>query len=220
MKKLLTFALMALLVLTIPAKTKADTIDPAKTETRKAEATYLGNYKFQTDDGHIWKYKSKGFVKNVRYNITFLTKGTRKVKDDIIKKKPSLTQSMQAVKKCSKGSKTAMQKCAKQEKTIKYFLKQNFSEEIKMIKGGDSQWKTLDKRAEYDRIYITYEDGVVLNKNKDGKSYYFKKPYNYIGYRGVKGIRKGSVVRTYFIWCTDCNEPDDIIARWDVVIKK
>ena len=42
----------------------------------------------------------------------------------------------------------------------------------------------------------------------------------YISYRGIKGVREGSAVLTYLVYGKGNNEPDDIIARHDVVLKR
>ena len=188
--------------------------------TRTAEATYKGKGKFITTDGNVWKYKRSGLITGVKYTLTFNTKGTANKKDDIIKK-AVLTSSMDAVKKCSKRSTTSMKKCADMEDNIRTYCKINYSSSVKFIKGNDTNYKKyLSKRDGKRVIYVTWEDGVVTNSKKDGKSYYFKKPYNYIGYKGVKNIKKGSIIRSYFIWCDCCNQPDDIVDRFDVMIKR
>lgn len=60
--------------------------------------------------------------------------------------------------------------------------------------------------------------GKVKNKNKDGKVLNTNEGY-YISYKGVK-CKKGDIVITYFLWNPENNIEDDIIARWDYVIKK
>lgn len=56
------------------------------------------------------------------------------------------------------------------------------------------------------------KDGKVLNPPKDAAGYY-------ISYKGVK-CKKGDIIVTYFLWNPENNIEDDIIARWDFVIKK
>lgn len=60
--------------------------------------------------------------------------------------------------------------------------------------------------------------GKVRNKNKDGKVLNSNEGY-YISYEGVK-CKKGDIVITYFLWNPENNICDDIVARWDYVIKK
>lgn len=88
------------------------------------------------------------------------------------------------------------------------------------IKGGDSMWGKVLHRKGKRSYYVTYEVGYVTSKAKDGASYYFKAPQNYISYRRVPGVKKGSKVLTYFVWCRECNECDDMIARYDVILRK
>lgn len=59
--------------------------------------------------------------------------------------------------------------------------------------------------------------GKVKNKNKDGKVLNTNEGY-YISYKDVK-CKKGDIVITYFLWNPENNLDDDVIARWDFVIK-
>ena len=62
--------------------------------------------------------------------------------------------------------------------------------------------------------------GVVINKRKDGRiTNTNDKRYNYISYRGVKGVRKGSRVTTYCVY-DNTNGEDTIIRRIDIVTKR
>lgn len=83
----------------------------------------------------------------------------------------------------------------------------------------DKKPSILTKRkGKYTLIEVT--QGVCINKRKDGRIINtIRKKYNYISYRGVKGIRKGSRITTYFVY-DDSNEVDTIIKRVDVVKKK
>lgn len=44
--------------------------------------------------------------------------------------------------------------------------------------------------------------------------------YNYISYKGVKGIRKGDVVLTICIYNPGTNYEDDIVERFDYIIDR
>ena len=88
----------------------------------------------------------------------------------------------------------------------------------KYIKGGENSWEKLDHRKGKSYYYVTYELGKVVDGKGNGKSLYFKAPYNYISYRGISGAKKGKYVLTYFVWCKTCNECDDMIARYDLVL--
>ena len=83
----------------------------------------------------------------------------------------------------------------------------------------ESQWNELEARTGKSYHYITYELGEVLNDHKDGKSHSFTEPYDYISYRSVEEAEPGDTVLTYFVWCNNCNECDDMIERYDVVLE-
>lgn len=87
------------------------------------------------------------------------------------------------------------------------------------ISAGEEQWNILEHRCKKSYHYITYEIGKVLNEQKDGKSFNFYKS-DYISYKSVQDAEAGDYVLTYFVWCNDCNCYDDVIARFDVVLKK
>lgn len=87
------------------------------------------------------------------------------------------------------------------------------------ISAGEEQWNILERRHKKSYHYVTYEVGKVLNDQGDGKTYNFRES-DYISYRSVKGVKTGDCVLTYFVWCNDCNCCDDVIARFDVVLKK
>lgn len=75
-------------------------------------------------------------------------------------------------------------------------------------------WKETAHRKGKGYYLVEKFQGTALNKHigRDPNGYY-------TSYKYVKGVRKGSKVITYLVYCRSCNEPDDIIARYDVVIK-
>ena len=75
-------------------------------------------------------------------------------------------------------------------------------------------WKQTAHRKGKGYYIVEKFQGTALNKyiGRDPNGYY-------TSYRYVKGVRKGSKVITYLVYCRHCNEPDDIVARYDVVIK-
>lgn len=75
-------------------------------------------------------------------------------------------------------------------------------------------WKQTAHRKGKGYYIVEKFQGTVLNKyiGRDPNGYY-------TSYKYVKGVRKGSKVITYLVYCRSCNEPDDIIARYDVVVK-
>ena len=69
-------------------------------------------------------------------------------------------------------------------------------------------------------LVIEISDGTVVNaKTGAGKLDTTDKTYNYISYKGVKGVRNGSRVRTYAVYNPNNNYEDDIATRFDKVIK-
>ena len=68
-------------------------------------------------------------------------------------------------------------------------------------------------------IIIEKMIGTVVDKKGNGKLYGMGK-YNYISYKGVKGIRKGDVVLTVVIYNPANNYEDDIVERFDYIIDR
>ena len=92
------------------------------------------------------------------------------------------------------------------------------TEMLNLNKGSENRtWKKLLHRKGNKKYMVTKATGTVTNaKNKMGKD-----SCGYpISYKGISGIKKGSRITTYLIYCRSCNEPDHIIARYDVVVKK
>ena len=75
-------------------------------------------------------------------------------------------------------------------------------------------WKETAHRKGKGYYLVEKFQGTALNKyiGRDPNGYY-------TSYRYVKGVRKGSRIITYLVYCRHCNEPDDIVARYDVVVK-
>ena len=75
-------------------------------------------------------------------------------------------------------------------------------------------WKETAHRKGKGYYIVEKFQGTALNKyiGRDPNGYY-------TSYKYVKGVRKGSKVITYLVYCRGCNEPDDIVARYDVVVK-
>lgn len=66
-------------------------------------------------------------------------------------------------------------------------------------------------------IIIEKMIGTVVDKKGNGKLYGMGK-YNYISYKGVKGIRKGDTILTICIYNPGTNYEDDIVERFDYII--
>ena len=75
-------------------------------------------------------------------------------------------------------------------------------------------WKETAHRKGKGYYLVEKFQGTALNKyiGRDPNGYY-------TSYRYVRGVRKGSRIITYLVYCRHCNEPDDIVARYDVVVK-
>lgn len=68
-------------------------------------------------------------------------------------------------------------------------------------------------------IIIEKMIGTVTNRKGDGRLMGVGK-YNYISYKGVKGIRKGDVVLTVVIYNPGTSYEDDIVERFDYIIDR
>ena len=113
------------------------------------------------------------------------------------------------------GETAAKNKPATIERTIKRkYKKVQFVDTVAI---SDKQfWKIILHRTNKKYYVVAKVLGFVLNSKKDGRD---TEGY-YISYRGIKGVREGSVVLTYLVYGKGNNEPDDIIARYDVVLKR
>lgn len=72
------------------------------------------------------------------------------------------------------------------------------------------------------KIIVERCKGTVLNWDFDGKidkTVKGREFYNYISYRRVKNIRPGSKIVTYYVYNWNNNYCDDILERYDVVVK-
>lgn len=91
------------------------------------------------------------------------------------------------------------------------------------IRKDNKTWDKILTRKKGHKCYVTWTVGKALKTRKDksgvdGVDLYENPKYNYIGY--PMGTKKGTIVLSYFVWCNECNEADDIVARYDVVLKK
>lgn len=107
---------------------------------------------------------------------------------------------------------TAIQKYRKEAKKIEKKYK---------IKAVDSSALTYNKITHRkNQVLIERCIGKVKNKKKDGKLLNGNSDYGtYISYKNIK-CKKGDIIVSYFLWNPENNAEDDVIARWDFVIKK
>lgn len=89
---------------------------------------------------------------------------------------------------------------------------------VKLITRTKKNWnkmcKEISRRKGKGYYLIEKFQGTALNKvdGRDLNGYY-------VSYKYVKGVRKGSKIITYLVYNKTNNECDDIIARYDVVVK-
>lgn len=107
---------------------------------------------------------------------------------------------------------TSNRKAVKIEKGIKKKYKR-----IRIIRGDGSEkfWNKIEHRKGKSFYYVEKVTGTVINKKGDGVA-----EDGYINYRRVKGIKPDSKVVSWFVYSRNNNAWDDIIARYDLLIKK
>lgn len=106
--------------------------------------------------------------------------------------------------------------------TIKFYsmiTKKATNNYIRILQTDEVTNKVLTNRKnKYIVIEITI--GKVLNNNKDGKVLNTKdRYYNYISYKGIKGIKKNDKIVTITVYANN-NEEDNIAIRFDKTIRK
>jgi hypothetical protein len=106
--------------------------------------------------------------------------------------------------------------------TIKFYsmiTKKAANNYIRILQTDEVTNKVLTNRKDrYIVIEITI--GKVLNNNKDGKVLNTKdRYYNYISYKGIKGIKKNDKIITITVYANN-NEEDNIAIRFDKKIRK
>lgn len=108
---------------------------------------------------------------------------------------------------------TGRQRAAAVEKVIRHKYKR-----VKILNGDDSPefWYKIETRKGKHFYYVEKVTGTVKNaKTGDGVA-----GCGYVNYKRIKGIKKGSRVMSWFVYSRNNNACDDIIARYDVIIKK
>lgn len=105
------------------------------------------------------------------------------------------------------------QKIAAVERKIKREYKH-----IRILEGDNSPefWRKIENRKGNAFYYVEKVTGTVENaESGDGEA-----TCGYINYKRVNGVKTGSKVVSWFVYSLDSNTFDDIIARYDVIIKK
>lgn len=109
--------------------------------------------------------------------------------------------------------------CRQVEKSIK--KKYGKFGKVKFYKSENLKNKTLLHRKGTGKIIVEKCTGVVVNKKGDGKYKAANGKFYYICYAGwVKNVKKGMRITSYFVYNKDTNYTDDIIERYDVVVKR
>jgi hypothetical protein len=105
-----------------------------------------------------------------------------------------------------------IKKCSKAEKKIRKKYRK-----VKIVSTGKKFDRLLTSRKNKKYYLVEKETGIVTNAKKgDGLTSHGY----YISYKRVKGIKKGSRIVSYFVYQKGNNHIDDIIDRYDVVIKR
>lgn len=108
---------------------------------------------------------------------------------------------------------TGRQRAVAVEKMIRHKYKR-----VKILNGDNSPefWHRIETRKGKRFYYVEKVTGTVKNaRTGDGVA-----GCGYVNYKRVKGIKKGSKVVSWFVYSRNNNTCDDIIARYDVIIKK
>lgn len=109
--------------------------------------------------------------------------------------------------------------CKKMEKRIKKKYKKHGK--VKFYDTKDITLEMLLNRKGTGKIIVERCAGEVLNPKGDGRYKAGDGEYYYICYTGwVKHCKKGMKVVSYFVYNKDTNYTDDIIERYDVVVKR
>lgn len=103
--------------------------------------------------------------------------------------------------------------CAKTEKKIKKRFKRTKFYSWNR-KNDEAVWNLIlhRKKKKYNIVCIVY--GQVMDRKKNGMT-----ASGYISYKRVKKARKGDWITTYLIYSRGNNYCDDIIARYDVIMR-
>lgn len=106
----------------------------------------------------------------------------------------------------------ANQKCSAMEQKIKKRYKK-----VKFYPSGKKCWKAIKNRKGKSYYIVEKLPGTVTNKKGDGKT-----KDGYISYRHLrnKNIKKGAKVVSYLVYSKNNNSCDDVIARYDVIIRR
>lgn len=123
------------------------------------------------------------------------------------------------VMEASAMNKSAKQKCETVEDTICKRYSNHYNLKVKIYNAENLTNKKLRSRKNSGKVIVEKVTGIVANA-RTGAGNVEKVKNWYICYKHVKGIRNGSRVVSYFVYDPKTNRMDDIIDRYDVVVKK
>lgn len=113
----------------------------------------------------------------------------------------------------------AMSRTAKQEiKSVKNEIVEKYTRKNRKVKFYKTKNLTLKRlwNRKSTEIIVERSTGTVINpKTGDGKAAGY-----YINYKYVPGIRKGSKIVSFFVYNPKTRYTDDIIERYDIVVKR
>lgn len=105
--------------------------------------------------------------------------------------------------------------------SYRFYKKLVKREKIGIVREYNTEDLTYDILANRNGdIIIEKMIGTVTNKKRDGRLMGVGSRYNYISYRGVKGVKKGDTILTICIYNPANNYEDDIIKRFDYIIDR
>lgn len=97
-----------------------------------------------------------------------------------------------------------------------YSVKTKKKPVVKFISTRKLTLKMIESRKGKGIIYVEIDNGIVLNHKKDG----IDELGYYVCYKRVKKARKGSKIRSYFVYDPNNNYCDGIEGRCDYIIRR
>lgn len=108
-------------------------------------------------------------------------------------------------------------KCKRVEKTICRRFKKK---KVEFYRTKDLTNKKLRNRRKHRKIIVEVVTGTVINPKTGAGKADLSNANWYIDYKCVKNTKKGDRIVTYFVYNPKTNYIDDVIARYDVVVRK
>ena len=86
--------------------------------------------------------------------------------------------------------------------------------DFEMYSSSELTGEMLEKRMNGDKVIVERTKGIVLDDELNGSAEGY-----YISYRSVEGAQPGDEVITYLVYNPATSYIDDIIERYDVIVK-